>query len=156
MNVSKSIRGYGVLWMLVVLLFVVAIAATAGEVASFTLVNASTDADVMTLADGAAINLARAGNQLNIRANISGPAKTVNLTLSGAMSQTRSEGVAPYALYGDSGGDYRGWTPVAGTYTLTANCDGAGAKTITFTVIDGGIRPPRFRCRSRGKTVTEP
>ncbi len=123
--------------------FVLSAAVRAGEVASFTLVNASTNNDIQQLNDGDTIDLATVGSSLNVRANISGTATKVNFALSGAMSHTQSEGVAPYALYGDSSGNYNSWTPVVGNYSLTANCDGAGAKTITFTVAnDGGDDPP--------------
>ncbi|MDA3960584.1 MAG: DUF5060 domain-containing protein, partial [Planctomycetota bacterium] len=120
-------------------------AVSAATVTSFTLVNADTNADIGQLVDGDVLDLTSlASTKLNVRASISGTAAKVNFALSGAMSHTQSEGVAPYALFGDSSGNYNAWTPVVGDYSLSANCDGTGTLSVSFSVVesDGGTTPP--------------
>ena len=51
------------------------------------------------------------------------------VSLSGASSHTQNEKVAPYALFGDTSGDYKAWTPAVGTYRLTVDADGVGQAT---------------------------
>jgi hypothetical protein len=120
-------------------------AAPAGPaIASFTLINADTDSDIGPLSSGAVLDFAALPTaNLNIRANPS-PA-TVGSVRFGydANSNFRTENAAPYALAGDSGGNYAAWTPSAGTHSLTAtpysgsSASGtAGAPlTITFTIV---------------------
>ncbi|MCJ8164431.1 T9SS type A sorting domain-containing protein [Pontibacter sp. E15-1] len=90
---------------------------------SFTLINADTDTDIITLASGANLNLATLPTKnLNIRFN-NGSVKmaSVKMVLSGAQSKTAVEGIAPYALFADdTKGDYYAWTPATGSYTLKA------------------------------------
>ncbi len=116
--------------------------ATAPLVNSFTLVNASNEQDLMTLTNNAVLNLGTLpSTALNVRANASN-AVSVKLVLSGAQSKTIIENVVPFALYGDANGNYNAWTPVVGSYTLTATPYSAtGGKgtagaplTINFTV----------------------
>jgi len=116
-------------------------------VTSFTLFDAETDTPIAgfdPLADGTTVNLAALPTtQLNIRANVAG-AESVFFNLSGAETYSRIENVAPYALKGDTNGNYDEWQPSLGTYTLTAvpyTEDSAGVTagiglTITFTIID--------------------
>lgn len=96
--------------------------APASLISSYTLVNAATDRDVMTITDGARINLGALGiSKISIRAN-SGDAsvKTVKMVLSGPSSQTRIDDAVPFALYGDNrAGDYYSGSPSSGSYTLT-------------------------------------
>ncbi|WP_347158204.1 T9SS type A sorting domain-containing protein [Pontibacter chitinilyticus] len=88
---------------------------------SFTLVNADTDTDIKTLTSGATINLAALPTKhLNIRYNSGSSAGSIVFRLSGAQSKSRTESGAPYALAGDSNGDYYSWTPAVGSYTLKA------------------------------------
>ena len=112
-------------------------------VSSFTLVNAADDTDVSALSDGDIINLFVVGNLLTIRANTD-PEQvgSVGFELNG--ERIRVENNAPYALAGDSGGDYFDWTPDVGLYTLTAtpydesggNGNSGNALTIQFEVIN--------------------
>ncbi|WP_162053455.1 malectin domain-containing carbohydrate-binding protein [Pontibacter pamirensis] len=112
------------------------------KVESFTLINASTKQDILTLTDGSTLNLATLPTtNLNIRANTS-PATvgSVVFTLSGTESKKVTENVAPYDLMGDKGA----WTPVAGSYTLKAtpysSSNGGGtagsALEISFSVVN--------------------
>jgi hypothetical protein len=100
-------------------------------VASFTLVNADTDADILSITDRAVIALDAFDPipAFNIRANVSGPAPgSVVFTMNSATAQT--ENVAPYALGGDSPtGDYSALTPPLGVgdYILTATPYTAGS-----------------------------
>jgi hypothetical protein len=114
-------------------------------VESFTLVNASTEQDLMSLEDGDVIDLSALPSRLlSIRANAS-QTKDIDvvLELSGTKAYTRRELGQPYALFGDEGGSYHAWTPAPGSYTLTATpySDATGAKgsplTVSFTVVKG-------------------
>jgi hypothetical protein len=116
------------------------------QVTNFTLVNADNNQDLLTLAWGSEINLATLATQnLNIRANTN-PSEvgSVLFKLDGTQTLTRTENVAPYALFGDQNGDYNSATLALGSYTLTAtpysssNATGtAGAPlTISFTVVN--------------------
>jgi uncharacterized protein YjdB len=129
-----------VLWLAVT---VTIAQANAQEVISFTLVNASGNTDLTTLSDGDVINLNElASANLNVRANTN-PQQvgSVVFFLNGVLE--RAENVSPYALAGDSNGNYANWTPSPGTYTIEAipyaggSASGAAglgkAITISFT-----------------------
>jgi uncharacterized repeat protein (TIGR02543 family) len=115
-------------------------------VTSFTLVNATTDQDIQALTNGATLNLATLPSRsLNVRANTNpGTVGSVVFSLSGAINQSQTESIAPYALYSDSGGDYNPWTPVVGSYSLLARPYSGGSGTgtagtalsVQFSVID--------------------
>jgi uncharacterized protein YaiE (UPF0345 family) len=116
------------------------------SVVSFTLINATTDADLLTITNGAVLNIAALGtNNLNIRANTnSAPVGSVSFTLTGAAASSRTETAAPYALFGDNSGDYTNWALAVGSYTLTVTphtgSGGSGTAgqplTISFTVVN--------------------
>jgi hypothetical protein len=115
------------------------------------LVNADTDQIMMALTDGASFGI----GQLNIvnwaAAATTVPEGTASMTfsLSGASTHEQTENVAPYALFGDSNGDYAGEVLVLGEYTLVARAhSGAGgggavldSLTVTFSVEDDVIDP---------------
>ncbi|MCB2378019.1 T9SS type A sorting domain-containing protein [Hymenobacter sp. BT635] len=115
-------------------------------VVSYILVNADTDQDILTLTDGATLNLALLPTRnLNIRATTDpAVAGSVVFELSGTQTQSITESVAPYALFSDFQGDYFNWTPAAGSYTLTATAyseaGGGGTAgtplTLSFSVLD--------------------
>jgi len=116
---------------------------SADAVVSFTLYNSETDEEISSLEDGAVVNLATVGNKLNIVANTNpNPVGSVQFTLNG--NDAGVENVVPYALAGDSNGDFNDWMPEVGTYTLMAtpyaesNTSGAMGTplTIMFEVID--------------------
>jgi PKD repeat protein len=93
------------------------------RVVSFTLVNNSNpDEDLFELTDGMQIqeNITQ-GLSMNIRANTN-PAfvGSVFLSISGPINSSRNENVAPYALFGDSSGDYHGNVFPPGLYTVSA------------------------------------
>jgi hypothetical protein len=114
-----------------------------GETFSFVLVDANTDQDIFTLNNGSNVT---SGSNVNIRA-VSPFANTASVyfELQGASSQTATENVAPYALFGDVNGDYISGFLANGSYTLRAtaysgsNGSGTnlGSTSINFTVGQG-------------------
>ena len=122
------------------------VTAAAQQVTSFTLVNADTDTDILTMTPGIVLNLATLPTRnLNIRANTSpGPVGSVVLSLSVTQSRSEVQNIAPYSLFGDIQGDYFPWTPPVGNYTLVATlfdgADGTGTAgsslTLSFSVIN--------------------
>lgn len=98
------------------------VAVAGQQVVSFTLVNAKTDKDIMTIANGSEISLKAIGaEKLNVRANLAnGTSTVVKMELSGAETKTRLDDKAPYALFGDESGDYNNWSAEKGSYTLKA------------------------------------
>jgi hypothetical protein len=114
-------------------------------VSGFTLLDADADAEIMPLRDGGTVDLsALPSRRLNVRADTA-PATvgSVRFGLDGD-SDYRVENGAPYALAGNSGGDYFAWTPSVGTHTITATPYSASGGTgtagrqlsIKFTVSD--------------------
>jgi N-acetylneuraminic acid mutarotase len=117
-------------------------------VTSLTLIDADRDQPVPgfdPLPNGATLNLATLPTRnLNIRANTS-PATvgSVRFGYDGNAS-FRTETAAPYALAGDSNGNYAAWTPSLGSHTVTATpYTGAGGTgtagptlSVTFTVTE--------------------
>lgn len=120
----------------------------APTLSGLTVVNATSDQDVLVLTSGVTLRLSEIGNQLNVRAMVEGDAGSVQFVLNDAAPVVDS--VAPFALAGDVSGDYQAWTPAAGTYTLVATpytgADASGtaglSMTVTFTVVDDGVSPP--------------
>lgn len=111
---------------------------------TFTLINSSTDNDISTLSSGS--NIANGSNK-NVRANVNlNGVKSVRMVLQGPSNTTRTENVAPYALFGDSSGNYANGNLSDGSYSLTAtafsgkNASGTnlGSSSINFTVGGAG------------------
>lgn len=82
------------------------------------LIDASAQRELRSLSNGAVIDLSNDGSALNVRADVSGPVRSVVFYLNGAKKITES--IAPYALAQDDSGKYRKWTPPTGTLTLKA------------------------------------
>jgi hypothetical protein len=121
---------------------------------SFTLINADTDQPITAfdpLNDGATLNLATLPTtNLNVRANTyPSTVGSVQFGYDGNPNY-RVESVVPYALEGDSGGDYAAWTPSIGSHALTGTpYSGSGASgtpgtplTINFDVINQTVNQP--------------
>ena len=117
---------------------------TFGSVTGFTLVDAATNMDIGPLNTGDTVNLADVGNELNIRADVTGSIGSVGFALDGN-GNYRTENFAVYALGGDLSGDYKVVTELTdtGSHTVTATPysgksksgnEGAAA-SITFTVV---------------------
>ena len=90
-------------------------------VTEFILVDADSDADIMVLNDGAVIDVTNLpSTNLNIRAEANSLTESVFMEISGAINASRNENVAPYALFGDNGGNYAGRMFSAGNYSVNA------------------------------------
>nr|WP_299067257.1 hypothetical protein [uncultured Allomuricauda sp.] len=109
---------------------------------SFKLINADTDTELITFTDNLSWNLDVA-DALNLVAEPSAAYTNVNFVLSNGHS--RQEGTAPYAAYGDVGGDYGnvpgnptyfGWYPTEGNLDFTVEYlnNGTVLATDTFTI----------------------
>ena len=98
------------------------------EVASFSLINADTDQIIPGYENwtGGTLNLADIGtSNLSVIANTDpSTVGSVRFALDGN-SNFKTESSAPYAIAGDSNGDYLPWTPSLGAHTLTATQDSA-------------------------------
>jgi len=123
-------------------------------VESFTLVNASSNDDILTISNGQTINLSDLSTtNLNIRANTS-PDIVGSLVFDlNGQSNYQIENMAPYALAGDNNGDYNAWSLGVGSFALSATpysgSNGSGTQgstsTINFSIIDqqnSGAQPP--------------
>ena len=117
----------------------------AATITGYTLVDATTDLDLFDLTPGIVLDLATLPAQLNIRANTDlTPVGSVVFALTGAETHAEVQNIVPYALFSDLNGDYYGWVPSLGSYTLLATPydapDGAGAVgaplTLSFSVIN--------------------
>lgn len=133
-------------------------------VTSLTLINADTDQPVpgFNLVHGATIDLAATGRRLNVRADVTGtPLGSVRFNFDGNPA-FRVENGAPYALAGDTSGNFAAWTPSLGTHTLVVtpydNANGAGprgvGRAVTFTVIDSSTPPAPVRVNAGGSSFT--
>jgi len=118
------------------------------SVVSFTLINSETDQPIAgydPIASGANLNLATLPTRLlNIRANTTAAgAGSVRFGFDGNASYG-VDNATPFALGGDTNGNYVAWTPAVGNHTLTATpftgADASGtagtAATLTFKVTD--------------------
>lgn len=126
---------------------------SAADVSSFTLINADSDLPVAgydPIPSGVVLMLsALPTSNLNLRANVNGSVGSVRFVWSGAESGTQTESAAPYALKGDSAGNFSPWTPTVGSYSVTATpYSGAGATgavagavlTLPFSVVAGAAQ----------------
>ncbi|MDQ4139425.1 MAG: Ig-like domain-containing protein [Bacteroidota bacterium] len=116
------------------------------KVTGFNLINADTDKAIQPITNGAVLNLATLPTRkLNIQA-ITDPtfSGSVVFYLAGPLIRNHIENTPPYGLFRDVGGDYSGWTPAIGNYTLIATpysgADGRGtagtSAIISFSVIN--------------------
>ena len=112
---------------------------------SFTLVDAATGTDLLELRDGTVVDLGvHATDSFGIRADLAPGAAigSVGFELTGQQSQSKTENLVPYSLYGDAGGRLKGRALSAGAYGLSAtvhaerNLGGAALQTlaVAFTV----------------------
>jgi hypothetical protein len=113
-------------------------------VASFTLINADTDVPLGPLAHGQTINLAQLPTaNVNIRADTAEPIGSIRFDFDGQLS-FRIENTGPYALFGDTDGNYRAGSLSVGNHMLAAtpfsqrNANGTAGSplSIEFTVIN--------------------
>ncbi len=98
-------------------------AAAPGPITGFTVVDASDQSVEGALADGGTLALDDPdGGSYGIRADLESGATigSMSLQLTGAKTHDQTENIAPYSLYGDSGGNLSGESLPVGEYTLTA------------------------------------
>ncbi len=127
---------------LVLLAVALPLGALAQSVTSFTVVNSDSDTDIVTLQTSGSVSVAGTP-RINLRANTSNTAKVVFSGNAGS----RTENAAPFALKGDSAGNYNAWSPAAGTYTITATpYTSAGVvgqpATLTLTIETQAVAQP--------------
>jgi len=131
-------------------------AASAGapQIAGFTLIDADTDMPIPgfdPIPQDATLNLATLPNRrLNMRANPVTEVGSVRLKKDGGTA--RIDNAGPYALVGDTNGDFAPWTPATGRHTAYATgftqAGGRGTPSATvalsFRVVDtnGSSSPP--------------
>jgi hypothetical protein len=126
-------------WVLGASLSMFSMLTAAQSVASFTVVNADTNADIATFTSGGTVAIASTP-RINLRANASGVGSVVFTD----GSSSRTENTAPYSYKGDVNGDYAAWSPAPGSYKITAQpFGGAGG-----TGAAGASATPRRRGRT--------
>jgi len=105
-------------------------------VTSFSLINANTDQVISDLEDGAIIQL-NPGDALSIRANTN-PAEVGSVVFDLNGQNVQIENVPPYALAGDSNGDYDTFPFMEGDYNLSASpfsgSNGSGTQGISLAI----------------------
>ncbi|NJB70428.1 surface protein [Saonia flava] len=118
------------------------------SIIGFVLVNADSNEDIMVIENGTQIDLlSLPTNSINIRATTTDDVNSVRLSLTGTISNTRTENVAPFALFGDNSGDYFGQDFVLGNYSLEATpysevgSGGTMGTTVTtsFSFVGSGV-----------------
>ena len=109
------------------------------SVAQLVLINAVTNQPIGTLVDGMALRLSSLPTtKLNVQAITSTGVGSVRFTVTPGAD--RVESVAPYALAGDTSGNYWQWTPPTGVLTITAtpysgeNASGTPGSSLTVRV----------------------
>jgi hypothetical protein len=116
-----------------------------GSVISFTLMNADTDKEIGALQNGDKLDLTTLPTKnLSIRANTD--SKFIESVVFGLNEQSalKTENSEPFTIAGSTNGDINSFTPVVGTYTLTATpyaeVDGKGIAgkllSVAFEVVE--------------------
>ncbi|MEO0623508.1 MAG: Ig-like domain-containing protein [Pseudomonadota bacterium] len=126
----------------------------------FSLVNAGNDQTVGDLEAGDEVSLADFPNGFSISANPDGAVGSVVFSIGGQVVQT--ENTAPFALFGDSGGDFDPADLGPGTYTVSAvaksgsggNGSTLGEASVTFTVVEDNAPPPNVAPVAVNDTAT--
>ena len=132
---------------------VAAAAPAPGPITGFTVVDASDQSVEGTLADGGALALDDPGRgSFGIRADLESGAAigSMRLELTGAKTHDQTENIAPYSLYGDSGGNLSGESLPVGEYTLTATAysearlggNVLGTLEVSFSVTETATQQP--------------
>lgn len=110
-------------------------------VTGFVLVDAAANTDIRPVLHGDTLDLSELPANLSMRASVSGAPGSVVFGYDGN-PVIQTENVSPYALAGDSAGDYNSFSFGAGTHTITATPFAAiggggpvgGSRTMTFTL----------------------
>lgn len=119
-------------------------------VLEFRLVDAVNDVELFTISPGMAIDVNELPtNQLNVVAVTTDDVESVFLTIDGAKAGSRTENFAPYALFGDSNGNFFGMQLPLGGYNLNATPysgnnregDSGTPLEISFSLVEGTSGP---------------
>ena len=132
---------------------VAAAAPAPGPITGFTVVDASDQSVEGALADGGTLALDDpVGGSFGIRADLESGATigSMSLELTGAKTHDQTENIAPYSLYGDSGGNLSGESLPVGEYTLTATAysearlggNVLGTLKVSFSVTETATQQP--------------
>ena len=124
-----------------------------GPITGFTVVDASDQSVEGALADGGTLALDDPdGGSYGIRADLESGATigSMRLHITGAKTHDQTENIAPYSLYGDSGGNLSGESLPVGEYTLTATAysearlggNVLGTVKVSFSVTETATQQP--------------
>ncbi len=110
-------------------------------IVALTLADSTTDEPVSLLC-GQNVDISAINGHLTIIAETKGSVGSVTLQLNGPTTQSRTESIYPYSLFGDTDGDFTGGTLSPGDYSLTATAyseangggTNLGSATITFSL----------------------
>lgn len=106
-------------------------------VTSLTLFNADNGSPIQNLSNGAVIPSSLvSGKKLTIVANTSGNVSSVRLRLTGPVSENRSEGSAPFTLFGDidATGQFLGKLLPNGNYQISATPNTGSSVSLSFSI----------------------
>ena len=112
---------------------------SSNSLASFVLVDAESDEDIMALEDGMMLDLNSLPAHLNVRAEAGDKVKSVAFEIS-PTDYSRVENVVPFALYGDLSSDYLGGSFAEGEITISATpytmtrTEGDAGETLSITL----------------------
>lgn len=108
-------------------------------VQSFTVVDADTHKDLMTLTAGATIDPAKLGTtNLTLRANLSTAQGNVVMQLDAAATNTKTK--PPYTAFGTDANPWVGQTLTPGAHTIKATPQFGSLSSVSFTVAGGTTR----------------
>jgi hypothetical protein len=117
-----------------------------GSLSNFVLVDATANTEIRNLTDNDLLDKALLPAELSIIYEPTQAIGSIVFNLTGPVNFEKKESMAPYALNGDSNGDYKPFDFPNGTYTLTGSLYSGsggsgtllGTETITFTVLENG------------------
>ncbi|MET7028803.1 Ig-like domain-containing protein [Sediminicola luteus] len=105
---------------------------------SFDLVNSTTNSTISSISNGTTLS-SNNSKGVNIRANAPTNTKSVVFKLTGALSRNWTESFAPYALFGDTNGNYSSNNLPVGSYNLNAVAysggSGSGSVIANTTIV---------------------
>jgi PKD repeat protein len=140
-------------------------AANTTAVTSLSIIDVSTGKVVMTLNDGATLDLAKLPKKINVVANVStgGEKGSVRFAYDGNDLE-KIENAPPFALAGDKNGNFASWSPANGVHVLKATPysgkDSKGAagteKVVSFTVVNSGSAATNNNPTPTDPTPTDP
>lgn len=108
-------------------------------VQSFTVVDADTKRDLMTLASGGVIDPAKLGTtNLTLRANLDRAQGSVTLQYDAAATNTKTK--PPYTAFGTDSTPYTGTSLAPGAHTIKATPQFGALSSVSFTVAGGSAR----------------